>query len=351
MLKQAEMLSDLTWHNSGYNRFKIFRPERIINAPFYEDRIGQTWIVEKYIKPYVQPQVLPNNMACQENKGTHETMKRIVAALTECFQAYCYDFWFIQYDMQGFYDNLNHEKVKELFSGLSANGYKLLCNIVDGWQCEDAYALIENPDGIYGVPKGCLPSQWIGILYLNELDHLMVAQVGCLFLIRYMDDAIIFFRTKAECINAKRFIEDYLAENQMGIRLHPNKTNYAPINRGFNFCGWHYEIKPSGKILIHLKQEKKREMEADLKFLQEEYRRGRISWIEAKNKMQGCCKYLEWGDTYHLRKYICNRFSFQRGTESQPCANLAQGETFLSEQEYFEHLAMLEAMYDMEYRW
>lgn len=334
ILKQAEMLSNLTWKNSGYNKFKIHHPDRLINAPRYEDRIGQTWIVEKYVKPYVSPKLIDNNMACQDGKGSMETMRRVKQGLKNCFESYGYDFYVFQFDMEGYYDNLSHDVIKRQFSDLPESGYKLICNIIDGWRCKDSYAAIEDPVQYYGAPKGCLPSQWIGIQYLNELDHLIREEVGCEFDIRYMDDGLYFLKTREKCARLKGFIEDYLKSNHMGIRLHPNKTNYAPINRGFNFCGWHYEIKPSGKILIHLKQEKKKEMIEALKYLQLEYERGRISWSEAKTTIQGRMKYLEWGDTYHLRKYLCNRFTFQRGRHS-PCAKLTQGNKLLTEEEHY----------------
>lgn len=315
MLKQARKLADLTWEPSGFRKFRIHQPEREINAPLYPDRISEAWITEKYIKEYVSPKVLYTNMACQSGKGMKAAMHLLKNALADCFRKWGFDFYFFQYDMQGYYNNLSHDKIKEQYSGLPASGYKLLCNIVDSWECKDEYAALEDPFHKYGVPKGNLPSQWIGVLYLNELDHLINEMEECQFFVRYMDDAIMLFHTKRDCRKAYRFIEDYLSQNHMGIRMHPQKSNYAPITRGFNFCGWHYEMKESGKILMHIRQSKKKQMIGKLKYISGRYERGEIAWIEACDVLRGMCNYLKWGDTYHLRKYLCNRFHFQRKTD------------------------------------
>jgi hypothetical protein len=110
-------------------------------------------------------------------------------------------------------------------------------------------------------------------------------------------------------------IEQYLADNHMGIRLHPLKTCYAPISRGFNFCGWHYQIKLSGKILVHIKQDRKKLMKGELLWLQRQYAERKKSIVEVNDIFRGMMKYLEWGDTFHLRKYLANRYIFTHSPE------------------------------------
>lgn len=339
MRRQAKMLSDLSWHCSGYNTFEIHHPDREINAPLYADRIGQAWIVEKYIKPYVTPLVMPNNMACQDGKGSYETLKRVKEALDLTYKKYGKSFWVFQYDMEGYYDNLNHAVIKDQYSGMPPKGFQLLCNIVDGWHSEDCYALKRNPDGTYGRPKGCLPSQWDGVLYLNDLDWLILELFKPELIIRYMDDCIVLLRTKEECIELYHFIEDYLNKKEMGIRMHPRKTYYAPISRGFNFCGWHYAMSNSGKVIIHLKQSKKREMYDKFEALQEAYKNGKLSYKEVTARMKGHMNYLKWGNTGRLRKYISERFVFSRDDDRLQVSDYYDDYPTLTEQEYYDLLA------------
>jgi hypothetical protein len=316
----AEALASLTWAPSGFHRFTIHHPERVIYAPAYPDRIAEAWICEQYIKPYVSPKVIRTNMASQKDKGMLQAMRELRMDLAWCFRKYGYDFYFVQFDMQGYYDNLSHAVIGHQFSGMDPEGYLLTSHTLGSWESdpEVSYAKQADPDGKYGVPKGNLPSQWFGVMYLNELDHLIAKRKGCMGYIRYMDDGIALFRTRQECREVMEMTADYLKENHMGIVLHPRKSGYAPINRGFNFCGWHYEIKPSGKILIRLKQSKKKEQIQKLKYLQGAYRRGEVSIREVNDMMRGIMAYLEWGDAYRLQKYYADRFVFTHGDKPEP---------------------------------
>lgn len=313
----AKRLASCEWSPSKTHDFWIHNPDRLIHAHSYVDRIVEAWITEKYIKSYVAPKVLEENMACQKGKGTDKLITLVKQKLTELYREYGYDFYFFQYDIEGYYDNLSHDMIKQQFSGLNETGRCLINNVIDSYHSdnEESYAFCTDPLHWYGIPKGTLPSQWVGMLYLNELDHLLLRAPNCLGGARYVDDSISFYKTKEDCRNAQRMAERYLAENQMGIRLHPRKTNYAPMNRGFNLCGWHYEIKPSGKILMHIKQSKKKEMKSDLRHLQKQYARGEISIVEVNDAFRGRMNHLEKGDTYHLRKYLCRQFPFQRDSE------------------------------------
>lgn len=340
LMEQAEQVAQGTWKPSGYNSFKVYRPERIISAPRYADRITQYWFVDRYIKPWISPQLHPENMACQQGKGSKKAMAVLRNALSDMVQKHETGFWFLQYDMQGYYDNLSQERLLKMFhpetlaetrmhyakqSGngdripfseykdYACNAYPLFSNLIHSWNCPDAYAAREpGASGRYGIPKGTLPSQWMGIYYLNDLDHMISGDEDAESSIRYMDDGIVLMKDKASCIRMKKKIEGYLRENQLGIRLHPKKTRYAPISSGINFCGWRYTVKPSGKIIVRIKQSKKKEQYQKIKHLQYAYAKGQISWLEVKDTMRGILKYQSWGDTYRLRKYICSRFAFTR---------------------------------------
>ena len=98
------------------------------------------------------------------------------------------------------------------------------------------------------MPKGNLPSQWIGLAYLNEVDWYIAQRDDNEGQVRYMDDFLTFFHLKSSCKDCKIKIEKYLEEHLMGVRLHPKKTKYMPIKQGFTFCGWQYSIDDKGRI-------------------------------------------------------------------------------------------------------
>lgn len=308
--QKAEQVAKLLWRPSGYKEFKVHHPERTINAPLYGDRIVEQWLTERYIIPFWKDKLLQNNLACQEDKGPHLAIELIKAALNACYEKYGTDFWFFQGDMQGYYDNISQTYVKKINLGMNPYGYFLLNNIIDSWEESECYAKMNNPRQKYGFPKGNLPSQWIGITTLNEFDHLMAENPDCEEYFRYMDDFLAFYPTKYLCRERKDFTENYLKKNQMGIRLHPNKTAYAPITRGFNFCGWHYCLRKDGSVEVKVRQDRKKLKKKQLASKQKAYKAGKVTWNEVTNSMQSTFAHYKHGDTKNLRKYMSKRYRF-----------------------------------------
>lgn len=299
------------WKPDGYFDFEVYHPKRIISAPYYEDRIVEQWLTDRFIKPYVEGKVHPYNVACREDKGPVVARDRILNIIEECYQKYGTDFYFFQFDMQGYYDNLSHDVIKEQFSGMEALGRILLFNIVDDWMMYDCYAYLNDPLHSYGVPKGNLPSQWIGIMYLNDIDWYIAGREDCEGNVRYMDDGIAFFHLKQSCKDCKIKIENILNEKHMGVRLHPKKTVYAPITRGFNFCGWHYGLKKDGTpIRVKVKTERKKLIKKKYEQISEDYYLGNLSWKDVEAKLNGSYAFLKQGDTKQFRRYLSYRYRF-----------------------------------------
>lgn len=170
---------------------------------------------------------------------------------------------------------------------MQAMGYILFMNIVDGWKKTDCYAAENDPTGEYGVPKGNLPSQWIGLAYLNEVDWYIAQRDDNEGQVRYMDDFLTFFHLKSSCKDCKIKIEKYLEEHSMGVRLHPKKTKYMPIKQGFTFCGWQYSIDDKGRIKCRVRTDRKRLTKKRMKRLSEDYCKGKVTSFDVKQKMNG----------------------------------------------------------------
>lgn len=307
----AAEICTMQWRPSGYKSFQVHHPDRTICAPYYIDRIVEYWFTDKYIAPYWKGKLLENNIACQKGKGPYDTIEKIKEAFMLLFQKYGIRFGFFKGDMQGYFDNISHEYVKELYKGINPYAYFLFCNTIDSWQQPNCYAKEKNPNGIYGVPKGNLPSQWVGVTVLNELDHIISSMDGCLFYTRYVDDFLCFFRTIEECRRCKDMVKKYLEEKKLGVRLHPRKTAYAPITRGFDFCGWLYKFAEDGTIEVKVRQDRKRLKKRELKSKQKANRKGKLSRKKAQDSLNSTCAHYKHGDTKNLQKYMCNHYVFK----------------------------------------
>lgn len=322
-------LTDYSFRIEKFNKFKIHNPERIINAPDEIDRLGEFWLCHKYVKSYLMgllkprddliqtdinlfPRLYVNNMACQEGKGSAETMRRMDLALSQAHILYGNDFYVFQYDVKKFYDNIAHDVAKELFKELPLCAYKTLCNVIDSYKCTaddpNCYAIKDNPDRTYGLPKGTLVSQWVGVKLLDDLDRALSELRGAIFEIRYADDCLCFFRTKYEARHAMEFTQKYLERANLGIKLNSEKTSYYKVSRGINFCGWNYMVMPDHTVIKRLITKKKKEQYGEFKDIQHLYRNNIITYEQVVSKYRGIFAHLSHGDTFRLRRYYQNRF-------------------------------------------
>jgi len=169
---------------------------------------------------------------------------------------------------------------------------------------------------MFGFPKGNLPSQWVGITALYEMQRIINEREDVIDSEFYMDDYLILLPTKKSCIECLKFIENYLSGHQVGVMSHPKKTAYAPIKRGFNFCGWHFTLRDDGTVQMKLRQDKKKLKKEDLKRKQNAYEKGDLSWENITNSMQSTFAHYNHGDTKGLQRYMCNRYKFQRNNQN-----------------------------------
>lgn len=304
------------WKPYGYYDFRVYHPERIISAPYYKDRIVEEWLTDKFLKPYLEPKLHPCNIACRTGLGPPAAHAIVIEMLTRLYEKYGTDFYIVQFDIKGYYDNVKHDRIKEQFRGMQYLGYILFMNIINDWKQSDGYAAATDPEGSYGVPKGNLPSQWIGLSYLNEVDWLIDEFPENEGQVRYMDDFIVAFRLKSSCKNLKIKIEKYLIEKDMGIRLHPRKTKYYPISEGITFCGWRYELLENGLIRCLVKNDRKKITKKRMKKMTIDYYHGKLTSFDVKQKLNGTYAFLEQGDTKQLKRYLVNRYNFTRNEET-----------------------------------
>lgn len=314
----AEQVLLGTWSPKGYKDFKVYHPDRIISAPAYDDRIVEYWLTEKYIKPVMQPKLIPLNMACQENKGQHKTVLYLKQAIEEIYKANGKKIWYFKGDIQGYYDNVSHNYIKKIFSCIDEDAFVLFENILNSFESEECYAKEKekklHPESIkkFGVPKGNLPSQWIGITYLNDIDHYITGLPYVLFYVRFMDDFIALCSEKWQCKRLRSYCQKHFDENEMGIRLHPQKTQIAPITTAFKFCGWQFKLRNDGTVRLHVRNDRKELKETEIRQMQSDYARGLLSFEDIQLSLQSVYAYYKLGDTKILRKYLSNKYRFRR---------------------------------------
>lgn len=105
-------------------------------------------------------------------------------------------------------------------------------------KCPDTLWLIEDivnsfPGG-KNVPIGNFTSQWMGNLYLNELDHYVKGTLKIRDYVRYCDDFLLFHNDKAVLRDAAKLVEEFVGER---LKMRLSKCDLFPVSRGVDFFG------------------------------------------------------------------------------------------------------------------
>lgn len=188
-------------------------------------------------------------------------------------------YYVIEFDIKGFFDNVNHSKLIKQMWTLGIQDKHLL------WVVKQILkAPIRMPDGNMahpekGTPQGGIISPLLANIVLNELDHWIESQwqsnpvtrkysirlnnngsENCghgyramkrtrlkeMFIVRYADDFRIFCRTKADAEKTKIAITQWLSE-RLKLEVSLEKTRVVNVKRRYSeFLGFKIKVHTKG---------------------------------------------------------------------------------------------------------
>ena len=145
-------------------------------------------------------------------------------------------------DVKGFYESINHDITRLQLAALCP--CPLFIKLM-----HDFLEHSEEYGGLYhtltqGISKSCPLSPLLGAIYLTPLDNVM--QSLSVKYIRFMDDWIIFAKTRWQLRKAIKITNQILAE--LKVEKHPDKTWIGRVVNTFDFCG--FRFGPEGVIAL-----------------------------------------------------------------------------------------------------
>lgn len=215
-----------SYRPSPPNVFFVNEPKRRqISALPFSDRVVQHALCN-IIEPIFDRTFLPGSHACRTGKGTHSAVIEAQAMMRRG-----YGFW-LKLDFSKYFASIDrtvlHTELRHKIS------------------CRATLALIETylPAEGRGLPIGNLTSQLFANVYGHVLDRHLTHTLGIKAWLRYMDDTVIFARTR-----------EALALLQMGVkwfaqaRLHLDfsKWSIGRVSAGLDWLG--YRVWPTHKLL------------------------------------------------------------------------------------------------------
>lgn len=218
--KIHELLKDDKYKVSKY-KVKLIQDKKkareVHILPYYPDRIIQ-WALMLQIRNRIESSFILDTYASIPNRGIHSGLSRMRKSMDKNRPEY-----FLKLDITKFYPSINQDimldKVKRLI------------------KCRRTLDLISLI--IYSVPSG-IPignylSQYLGNLYLSDLDHYCKDTLKCSMYYRYMDDIVVLDNSKDRLWEILRDIKSEVSSLNLLI-----KDNYtvSKVSEGIDFMGY-----------------------------------------------------------------------------------------------------------------
>ena len=300
---QRELITG-TYRTSEYKTFIIYEPKerKIFKLPF-RDRVVH-WAIMQVIEPFIVSNLTTDTYSAIPERGIHKGLTKLQAAMwndpEEC--KYC-----LKLDARHYYQSINHNILKEKYSRMFNDNELLwlLNEIIDSIQTADIedltaiYLLEEDIDPETGIPIGNYLSQYSGNYYFSSFDHWIKERKYVKYYFRYMDDIVIFGKTKEELFTLKKEIDVYFS-NELKLNIKGNWQVFPSYVRGVDFLGYRTFYK-----YTLLRKSTCLEMKKKMTAIRNKVESGNMMNYSEWCSINSYKGWLKYADTFRLyRKYI-----------------------------------------------
>lgn len=216
-----DMLITKSYVPSKYRSKTVYEPKKreIYLLPLYPDKVIHHAVMN-IVAPIWENLFIADTYACLPDRGLHEGSYRTSEFVQR--NTYC-----LKCDVSKLYASVDHDILYEI--------------VQRKIKCKDTLhvlkTIIYSFPGGKNIPIGNYTSQWLGNLYLNELDMMVKHQLKVKHYVRYCDDFLLFSDDKAFLNTCLQHIIEFL-ETRLLLRL--SKQDLFPVSRGVDFLGYRH---------------------------------------------------------------------------------------------------------------
>lgn len=249
---------------------------RPLGIPCIWDRLVQQCI-KQVMEPICEAQFSDNSYGFRPNRSVEHAIARTYSMLQISNLHYV-----IEFDIKGFFDNVNHSKLIRQIWAMGIHDRQLIYVIK-----RILKAPIRMPDGSTvkpekGTPQGGIISPLLANIVLNELDKWVESQwqenpiaqargahrvingrevydkshgyramrktnLKEMYIVRYADDFRIFCRTKEDAVKTKEAVTRWI-EERLKLEVSPEKTRIVNVRKRYSeFLGFKIRVRPKRK--------------------------------------------------------------------------------------------------------
>lgn len=241
---------------------------RPLGIPCIWDRLIQQCI-KQVMEPVCEAKFSDNSYGFRPNHSVENAMARSYKLLQQAHLHYV-----IEFDIKGFFDNVNHAKLVRQIWALGIHDKHLIYVLR-----RILTAPIKLTDGTMtipdkGTPQGGIISPLLANIVLNELDHWVESQwqwcpickrnarpengyrqakksnLKEMFIVRYADDFRIFCRTRESAERTKHAVTQWLRE-RLKLEISEKKTRIVNVRKQYSdFLGFKMKVHRKGEKLV-----------------------------------------------------------------------------------------------------
>ena len=270
-------------------KFTITSPKpREIASITLRDRVYQRRLNDNAVYPAMSRSFIYDNYACQKGKGTDAARNRLKEFLRRYYRKYGCEGYVAQFDIHGYYPNMDHEITEELFrKKLDPETFRMVQQI-----------LRNQYEGEKGYNPGSQLIQIAGISILDRLDHYIKEQLHAKLYIRYMDDFLVISRDAEYLQDCMRKIGEKL--RSLRFEMNPKKTRIYPLRKGIMFLGFRFRLTDTGKVIMLIDPKNVKRERLKLRRLVKRSRKGLIPREKVNESYASWRAHAGKGNTHNM---------------------------------------------------